>query len=405
MFFKPRYKFGEITKRWGDANFKKEFDTILDNWLKQFNEEDTPVLLELLKNFYYYTETAINQKVVELHEKFITVNGEDISNVLFAKMPKEYGVANSDIIFSSYWFNNNVKGFSSNDVIREYLENDAIPTVLAIVDDYMGSGDTIIKALSKMFSIAPELQNSKLYVLMVHTTITGLQMIEEFKTKLGIDLTTIYVDSTDKAFKDDYIFPRIEARLKKEQYELICAGKNVSSNAILGYKDIQSLVSFEKTTPNDTLGLFWHSAENFVSLFRKNSSPRNTSISMLKGVARKNAHRPVVLFDITDNQYNRFIVYCILNGNDFSFEKACADFGITMDLLQKRLEYIAEKGYIKIENGKILPTSETQEKLIKKRLKGWENAERSLLSEHKISLVETSYIPRNFGKSFSGYKK
>ena len=40
MFFKPRYKFGEITKRWGDANFKKEFDTILDNWLKQFNEED-----------------------------------------------------------------------------------------------------------------------------------------------------------------------------------------------------------------------------------------------------------------------------------------------------------------------------------------------------------------------------
>lgn len=146
MFFKPRYKFGEITKRWGDANFKKEFDTILDNWLKQFNEEDIPVLLELLKNFYYYTETAINQKVVELHEKFITVNGEDISNVLFAKMPKEYGVANSDIIFSSYWFNNNVKGFSSNDVIREYLENDAIPTVLAIVDDYMGSGDTIIKA-------------------------------------------------------------------------------------------------------------------------------------------------------------------------------------------------------------------------------------------------------------------
>lgn len=49
MFFKPRYKFGEITKRWGDANFKKEFDTILDNWLKQFNEEDIPVLLELLK--------------------------------------------------------------------------------------------------------------------------------------------------------------------------------------------------------------------------------------------------------------------------------------------------------------------------------------------------------------------
>ncbi len=29
MIFKARYKFGEITKRWGDANFKRDFDTIL----------------------------------------------------------------------------------------------------------------------------------------------------------------------------------------------------------------------------------------------------------------------------------------------------------------------------------------------------------------------------------------
>ena len=86
MFFKARYKFGEITKRWGDANFKKEFDTILDNWLNQFSEEEKPVLLNLLKNFYYYTETSINKKVVELHQKFLAANGEDISNVLFAKI-------------------------------------------------------------------------------------------------------------------------------------------------------------------------------------------------------------------------------------------------------------------------------------------------------------------------------
>lgn len=405
MFFKPRYKFGEITKRWGDANFKKEFDSILDNWLKQFNDEEKPVLLALLKNFYYYTETSINQKVIELHNKFIAINGDDISSVVFAKIPKEFGVANSDIIFSSYWFNNNIKGFSSNDIIREYLENDAIPQVLAIVDDYMGSGDTIKDALSKMFSIAPELQNSKLYILMVHTTLTGLKAIEDFKVKLGIDLTTIYVDVTDKAFKEDYIFSRIDARLKKEEYKLICNEKAINDSVILGYKDIQSLVAFEKTTPNDTLGLFWHSAENFVSLFRKNKSPRNTSISAMKGIARKNAHRPVVLFDIEDNQYNRFIVYCILNGKDFSLEKACDDFGINMDLLQKRLQYISEKGYIKIEDGKILPTDEIQARIIKKRLKGWEIAEQALLSEHKIPLIETSYIPRNFDKYFAGYKK
>lgn len=405
MFFKPRYKFGEITKRWGDSNFKKEFDKILDDWLKQFDKEDIPVLLELLKNFYYYTETSINQKVVTLHEKFIEIHGEDISKVLFTKIPKEYGVANSDMIFASYWYNNKIKGYSSNDVIRDYLENDAIPSELVVVDDYIGSGDTFIDALSNMFSISPELQNSKIYILALHTTTIGLKNLEQFKTKLGIDLTIIYLDYTDKAFKEDYIFSRIEVRLKQEQYELICKGKKVSENTILGYKDIQSLVSFEKTTPNDTLGLFWHNAENFVALFHKNVVPRNTSLSSLKGVARKNAHKPIALFDIADNQYNRFIVYCVANGNNFSLERACEDFGITIDILQKRLQYIENKGYIKIEEGKIKPSSEIEKRLIKSRLKGWDCAEKSLMDEDKIPLIQTNYIPRDFSKSFSGYRK
>ena len=60
MFFKPRYKFGEITKRWGDADFKKDFDGILDNWINQFSADERPLLLELLKNFYYYNPTRIH---------------------------------------------------------------------------------------------------------------------------------------------------------------------------------------------------------------------------------------------------------------------------------------------------------------------------------------------------------
>lgn len=405
MFFKPRYKFGEITRRWGDADFKKEFDIILEKWLNQFSGAEKPLLLELLKNFYYYTEKTIDKKVVELHNRFLEINGDDISKVLFAKIPKEYGVANSDIIFVSYWLNNNIKGYSSNDVIREYLENDVIPETLVIIDDYVGSGDTITDALKEMFSVAPDLQNSKLFVLVIHTSHVGIDAINSFSSSLGLDLTFVYLDSTDKAFQDDYIFPRIEARLKEAQYKSICDKRKVGKGVVLGYKDIQSLVSFNKTTPNDTLGLFWHSAENFVSLFRKNVQPRNTSVTRLKGVARQNSHKKQVLFDIEDNQYNKFIVYCILNGDSFSIEKACFDFGITPDMLEKRLEYIERKGYIKIENGVIAPSEETSSKIIRERIKGWDVAESSLYHEKKIPLIETSYVPKDFSKSFSGYKK
>lgn len=405
MFFKPRYKFGEITKRWGDADFKKEFDGILDNWINQFTTDERPLLLELLKNFYYYTEKAIDRKVVELHQHFLEINGEDISKVVFSKIPKEYGVANSDIIFTSYWLNNDIKGYSSYDVIREYLENDAVPEKLVIVDDYMGSGDTVTGALKTMLSVAPELHNSKLYVLVIHASQIGIKNLNTFISERGLDLTFICLENTDKAFQEDYIFSKIDAKLKEEEYRQICDCKNVSKGAVLGYKDIQSLVAFDKTTPNDTLGLFWHSAENFVALFRKNSQPRNTSISSLKGIARKNGHKEPVLFGIEDNQYNKFIVYCVKNGKNFSVEQACLDFGITPDMLLKRVQYIEQKGYIKFDSGVMIPSDETATKLIKRRLKGWDTAETILKSENKIPLIETSYIPQNFSKSFSGYKK
>ena len=142
-----------------------------------------------------------------------------------------------------------------------------------------------------------------------------------------------------------------------------------------------------------------------MALFRKNSQPRNTSITSLKSIARKNEYKKPVLFGIEDNQYNKFIVYCVKNGKNFSIEQACLDFGVSPDILLKRLQYIEQRGYIKFDNGVMLPSDETAIKLVKRRLKGWDIAETILKSENKIPLIETSYIPQNFSKSFSGYKK
>ena len=405
MKFKARYKFGEITKRWGDANFKKEFDDVLGNWLEQFQPEERPVLLELLRNFYYYTETSVDKKVVELHKQFLEKNGEDISDVIFAKVPKEYSVAKSDIIFLSYWKNNAIGEYCSNDIVRDFLEYDAIPSTLVIVDDYMGTGNTIIKALTRMLDTAPELQNSKIYVLLLHVSNVGIENLNKYAESCNLDLEIIYLDYTEKAFQEDYIFTKIDVKLKEDEYRSICKNKGIREKYVMGYEDVQSLVAFQTTTPNDTLGLFWHSAENFVSLFHRDKKTGGTSINELKKIAKRNAHREGALFNIEDNQYNKFIVYCVVYGENFSFGRACDDFGITPDILGKRLQYIHQHGYIKFEGGRILPTVETEMKMIKKKLKGWKAAEEELQREGKIPLVETTYIPRNFSQSFSGYNK
>lgn len=405
MFFTPRYKYGEITQKWGDAKVKKEYDKKIESWLNQFTDKEKPIILELLKNYRYYTESAVAKKVVELHRKFLESNGEDISRVLFTKIPKEYGVANSDLMFNAYWLNNDIYSYSSNDVIREFLENDAIPQILVIVDDYVGTGETFITTLKRMIEIAPELLNRKIYFLTLHASLFGVEEVNKFTESLSLDFELIYLEATPKAFLGDYIFLKADVQAKQDEYSLICQKKRISSDYIFGYNDVQSLVSFNNTTPNNTLGLFWYNDDNYISLFKKTIKKRNTSVSDLKGIARKNSHRDVVLFGIEDNQYNKFIVYCVKYGMDFSFSKACEDFGITMDLLRKRIDYVEKMGYIKIKEGKIIPTKKTNERIIKNRIKNWDIVENQLKEEKKIPLIETNYIPRNFNRSFSGYKK
>lgn len=404
LFFKPRYKYGLITKKWGDAKLKKEFDNKIDKWINQFNKNEKPLLIELLNKYTYYSEETIKQKVEELHNNFLKIHGEDISNVTFAKIPKEYGTANSDLFFCNYWLINEIKDFCTNNIITEFLEYDSIPEVLAIVDDFVGSGDTVIESLKKMFIITPELQNSTIYILTVHITQVGKKAIIDFGSKLGINITVVYLDITDKTFKNNIVFPENELVHKKNAYVELCNNKGVGKNIVFGYKDVESLVSFQYSTPNNTLGIFWHNSDSYLSLFCGRIINKKNSIKELKKTANQNKHIQQILFSIDDNSYNKFIVYCIMHGENFLISKACNDFGIDEELLMKRLDYIERKNYIKIINGKIIPTNEIDLKLVKKRLKGWDLAERTLMEAQLIPLKEVSYIPLDFSKSFSGYK-
>ena len=235
-----------------------------------------------------------------------------------------------------------------------------------------------------------------------------MKAINEFSFKHNMNISIEYLDYSSEAFKDDYIFDAINASLKKKEYIELCEIYGVPSWEHLGFNDVQALVAFEFNAPNDTLGLFRHSAEDFAQLFKRKEKHRTTLATMrAEAKKRKRQRLPCVLFGLKDNQYQRFIAYCLAYGKYFSENQACIDFGITTDTLEKWIAYIVDHKYIVYKDGTIKPGKRTRDNMFTSRLSAWKKSFGLDVVEQKLiaSRRANTYIPHNFSSSFSGYKK
>ena len=230
----PKYE--NITASWGGMRVREEFAERIDAWLKAFPTCEHSFLLELLSEFYYYSEEQIAKKVVELYNLFEKEFTGDINEVVFTKIIKEQGIAFSDILFTTFWLKNNISNAENN--ILGLLEAGQIPKELVIVDDYSGTGKSFIKTVNKMLQTNGEVKNSQVYFLTLHITERALKMIREYEKELGIPIKVFYLDCTEEVFKTDYIYNKIEAEYKKRDYIKICERQEVKENKIEDSYDI-----------------------------------------------------------------------------------------------------------------------------------------------------------------------
>lgn len=405
--FKPRYKYGQYTKNWGDAKIREEYDVKIENWLSNFSKDTHPLLLELLKNFYFYSQAKVGEKVKELHNNLKTNYTIDINKTVFTKIPKKAGVGFSDITFMAYWTNNDLYNCNISD-IWDLIDEDIVPPTLVFVDDFFGSGQTFIENLQKLVEAAPDLQNSEIFFVSIHGSEIGYNAITEFANKFNMNIHIEYLDYSSEAFKDDYIFDIINASLRKEEYIELCELHGVPLCERLGFNEVQALVAFEFNAPNDTLGLFRHSAEDFAQLFKRKEKYRTTLSNMRAEAKKRNSKRlPCVLFGLEDNRYQRFITYCLACGKNFSEYQACVDFGITTDLLEKWITYIVNHKYVVYKDGNMKPGQRTRDNMFASRLAEWKKTFGMNYETEKITSGKSAdtYIPKNFSHAFSGYKK
>ena len=400
-------KYHTITHRWGNDAFCKDFSEQLEKWLQQFSDEEKPLMLILLKNFYYYTTERINAKVKELNTQFKIKYNEDYNRTVFAGVEKDFGVGFSNLICNSFWVKNGLYDrFESN--LVELLRCEQVPSVISIIDDYSGTGSTFIKYLCKLIKINSQIKISRIYFLVLHISEDALININNFAKEAELQVNCVYLHRSDRAFEQGYIFSKIDVELQKEKYLGICTNHKIEFSMALGYREIAALVSFEYNTPNNTLGVFWNELDDFFSLFSRHKK-RSTNLYELRKKARQNKNfrgKKIFIQDVEDPKLNSFMVYCVAWGKSFSVSRACYDFGLTQKQFYDIMAELIEEGYLEYEQGRMIATDKMKSYIFSSRFKDYKKIYYELSEEKKIPINldgQVKYIPTDFSKRFKGY--
>jgi hypothetical protein len=404
---KKPIKYHSITQKWGNKKFCNEISKRIDNWLNQFEENERPLMLSLLKNYKYYSEKDVSKKVVELFKCFNN-NHEIDKSFAISPIEKEYGVGFSDIFFTAFWLKNNLYDLTEKN-LSGLIEKGQIPANILIVDDYTGSGDTFINYIKKLYTIDKRICESKLFFLTLQASNIALKNIKAFCEKENILIECYSMFIQNRAFLDNCVCEEIELEIKRREYEDACSRIKISENYIFGYKEIEALISFEYNTPNNTLGVIWQEIDGFTALFKRHKKIE-CDLTSMRNKAKQNKtifRTHPFICDIEETKINIFMVYIVAQGKSFSISKACVDFGFTVDQLDNILNYLFKNEYIIFQEGNPSATLKLKDFLFSSRLKEFKKIYNSLYSENKVpeyNFEKDIYLPKNFSDIFKGYK-
>lgn len=390
---------------WETKGNRKYLAERIDNWLNQFNDTDREEMLSLLAHFDYYSKNKIHEQVKILYNAFRAIcNSKD---VVFSKTEKIVNASYSSIFFMEFWSKNNLYGYVADNLSSIIYEDD-FPKNIVIVDDYIGSGNTIKNYLIDLLSNDFDVKNKNFYILALNVSKTGKNEIEKFAIERGMCLKIIYNKCSNKAYEPNNIFKETELQYHKNLYgdAYDNSVKNPNLDFKFGYDQIEALVSFYYNTPNNTLGIFWQDLFKFRALFSRHKKVKTTLNNMkIKAKQRSNINNSIsVVKQVDDYKMDIFMVYCISKSDSFDIYEACIDFGLNEKQINEIITSMLKNKYLINENGKYKPTEKLKQNLLMSRVKSFSSLYKTMPDIEKIPQKDVSYIPKNFKKKFDGYK-
>src|SRR5699024_9414465 len=107
--------------------------------------------------------------------------------------------------FFNFWKINNIKNECKYD-IREFSDCLDLFDKFILIDDFVGSGNTVIKYLEEVYEEFPALKRKPLHILCLYITNSGELALKNYATSKRVNLSLYWYKKGDKFFKDGHYY-------------------------------------------------------------------------------------------------------------------------------------------------------------------------------------------------------
>lgn len=277
----------EVTSKWKTYQGQEITTDKVLVWLNQFEDiYSQRLMFKILQNLKFYNETLLRERMETLFievlkqlrkkniDRIIEIGKVKRSDIIVSYMDKGPSKSGSEyakkfVEVNNIYFENAVE---PNRLVEKI--NDSTK-VLVFVDDFIGTGQTLIENIEPILAELKS-QNVLAGLVIVIGYITGFQnsstSAESKLYKKGFDITVKILDplnNSDKVFNEDsHIFNNPNEKLEAKN---ICSdiGIKLEKNHPLGYGDCQAAIVFPNTCPNNSLPIFWKSGKDWTPLFER----------------------------------------------------------------------------------------------------------------------------------------
>ena len=284
----------EIEKRIEDIVSVRFYNQITPydviRWLFNFDDEDVELAVQLLEHVIFLRDDDVKGR---LYDQIVKLPRDRKKHIVPLGKPGKSGAA------ISYWihglmkrndlqsmnFHSSVEAFIS---YRNSVKWETLKDIVVYVDDFIGSGGSVVKALSLVKNIVrPEVltdaSSGRLYVVAAIVMDNGYSKITK-----DISGALILGDSHCKGF--DPHKKVFGSYFKTKAVREMCYkyGEQLYKGCPLGYENTQSLVLMQHSSPNNTVPVLWsdnqYQGRNWNPLV-----PRNNLLKIKRAYTDRNS--------------------------------------------------------------------------------------------------------------------
>ena len=252
-------------------------------WLEQFeNAQEQRLMFKLLSNLRFYDEHTVRAK---MHEAFGIVT-RNIRTVLGSGSRVRYDVlvssldsspAKSGLTYCRLFASENrvsAQSVMHLESLESKLDSGEEIQRLVLVDDFSGTGHTLVEGLRKNLSLLSRFNAAGVRIIVI--ALVGFDqardVIEKFFDQNGLDGDVYFCDELgpeDRIFSEGSAVFREPNQRELAKQTAEAKGVILERRHPLGYHDSQTSVVFFQSCPNNTLPILWCENAGWFPLFAR----------------------------------------------------------------------------------------------------------------------------------------